>query len=285
MLSPAAQFAYHLGCACRHLWRAAVAIRSLLWLVGMFACLLALIVLLSGCTASPGKSWWNPATWRSAKESSAHATAQSQTAKQRDALLKEAQKATHETSQALAAAPESRPVAVATESNQSATQLLDQALGSLPLDEQTRLRERVAALLSENEAIRTAAERERAAARTTAAEFSRLYETARAAEIKATADLAAAFTRENALADKYRNEQLQKWAGFGVSALMTGLALYLRLNPASVPAAAIGKALAFADRDAPHKASVLRDSLDPFLNRNEQASISSAVTKTTQRIR
>jgi hypothetical protein len=276
---------YHLGRAAHHLGRACLAFAPIAILGAMLLSLGLLLFLLTGCSSGPGKTWWNPATWRSAKEATAHTAAQTETARQRDALLKEAQKATHETGQALAAAPESRPVAVASESNQSATQLLDQALGSLPLDEQARLRERVAALLSENEAIRTAAERERTTARATAAELSRLYETARAAEIKATADLAAAFARENALADKHRNAELQKWAGYGFSALMTALALYLKFNPASVSGEAIGKALAFADRDAPHKATAARDILDPYINRNEQAAILAHVVKTAAKIR
>jgi hypothetical protein len=52
-----------------------------------------------------------------------------------------------------------------------------------------------------------------------------------------------------------------------------------------VPAAAIGKALAFADRDAPHKATAVRDLLDDYLDRREQTAIATQVAQTHAKIR
>jgi len=66
------------------------------------------------------------------------------------AAIKLAQKSTHETQIALAAAPPSRPVVVASGSAATASALLDQAVGPLPTAELSNLRETVTGLLSED---------------------------------------------------------------------------------------------------------------------------------------
>jgi hypothetical protein len=251
---------------------------------GAISCLAATLVL-AGC-ASTGSNVkaWNPFTWFSGSEARTQARAVARVDSKREAVLKAAQMAGHETAAALAAAPASRPVEVATESANTVSALMDQALGAPTVGELAALRSRVTALLSENEQIRIAAEKDRSASRANAAELSRDLAAANAAKAKAETNLADAFARENALANKYRNMVFAAWALAGLSAVL-GLAwLYLKFAAGGLPGA-IGKALAFADTKHPEQAEFFRTLLDTHLNRSEQSSIAGQVAKAALRMK
>jgi hypothetical protein len=294
-LTPSRQAGYHLGCAGRHLgriivhlWRAWAAFWPItfgaLMLLGLTLVFLALF---TGCVSTGGSQnvkVWNPLTWFSGSEARTQARAAARADQSREAVLKAAQRSAHESALALESAPSSRPVEIATESAQTTTGLLDQALGSVPLDELATLRARVAALLSENAAVRAEAEKDRARARADAAQLSRDLAALAAAKAKTDTDLAAAFARENALANKHRNTVFALYGAATLAVIAAAGWVYVRFF-AAVPTGILGKVLAFADRDAPHKAAAMRDLLDPYLNRAEQARILAAATKTAAKIR
>jgi hypothetical protein len=252
-----------------------------LFLRMMLVTLVALLLLLcqTGCSSAPsGARWWSPGTWFSGSEARAQAKAVAAVDTKRESVLKAAQIAGHETAAALSAAPASRPVEVATESANTASALMDQALGAPPVGELAGLRARVAALLSENETIRAAAERERAAVRADTAELSRNLAEAFEAKSKAEANLAAGFARENALANELRNQRLIRNVLIGATILCAAGWFYIRFVAGGIPGA-IGKALAFADTKHPEQAEFFRTLLDTHLNRSEQSSIAKQAAK------
>ena len=118
------------------------------------------VALLTGCTSTTntGARWYAPATWFSHKPADTVDAANAKEDKARVAVIKSAQKATHETVLALAVAPPSRPVEVATSTNADAVTLLDQAAGPLTAAEAVQLRTTVTGLLSDNVKLREAAE-------------------------------------------------------------------------------------------------------------------------------
>lgn len=219
----------------------------------------ALALLLAGCSTANNARWWSPATWFSAREAKAEDRALSKVDDARDRAVKAAQGTAHETQIALAAAPESRPIEVARESNDQTVTLLDQVAGPVTADEIARIRKQVAGLLSDNAALRSSAESDRASNRATIAEVSSKLAKAEAALEKAQGDLRAAFDRENALANELRNERLVKW-GLAVVAVLIGAAwLYIKVALGGMP-----QAIGFALRDLRAKKPDLADAVAPF---------------------
>lgn len=242
-----------------------------------------LLLGLTGCThGGSGVRWWNPATWGSGSAARTTEKAEAQVDVKRDATMKAAQRAVHESVFALMLAGAGKFNDIAKEAAQTASGLLDQALGALPVDELTALRLRVEALGSENEQIRKAAEKDRAEARQNAAALALELENARVRLKAAQADLLASFQKENALANELRNDRLKSlmWKiGLGSGILIVGgLYLYVRFVAGGIPGA-LGKMLASAQSRNPALAATLRSELDPYLNRAEQSAIKKQVVK------
>lgn len=195
------------------------------------------LLLLSGCATGQNAHWWSPGTWFSHREANASDKATAKQDAAQDAAVKMAQKLVHETAEALALAPDSRPVAVATDSNAEAMALLDQAAGAVTAGELAKIRARVAGLLSENAAIRAAAEQERAHERANSAEISKKLAKADAKVAATSRELRDAIERENALANEYRNLQAAFWIAVVAVVVVAGLGFYVRLQLGGVGAA------------------------------------------------
>lgn len=234
--------------------------------------LAALCALGAGCASSTGAKWYAPATWFSHAPADTVDKAEASQDKARTAAVKAAQRATHETAEALAAAPASRPVEVATESNASAVALLDQAAGPLTAADLAAIRKQVAGLLSENATLRADAEKARATARAVDAKLSERLAAADAAVLAAGAKLREAFERENQLANELRSQRALAWILGGVAVLGAAAYIYLRFALGGIPGA-VGGALRTLRAQNPAAADALTPLLDGLLNRHEQAAI------------
>lgn len=201
------------------------------------ALIFVLILLTAGCTTGAKAHWWSPGTWFSHSE----ATAVDRTAQQQDTAREEAlaraQHAAYAVEAALAAAPASRPVEVASQFNEQAVALLDQALGAIKLEDLAKLRATVRGLLSENAAIRAAAEQDRATDAAEAAKISARLAATQAAHQAALKSLRAGFERENELANEYRNIEAVVWWFVGALIVVGALGAYARLQLGGVGAA------------------------------------------------
>lgn len=183
--------------------------------------LLALAALaLAGCVGgrTGGAVWWNPVTWASR----AAPAAADRAGDKRDAAAGEAraaetaavagaQREFAKGSEALAAAPDSKPVRLARRFTGNGLALLAQ-VRPLTAQESLELRALVADLLSDNEQIAQRAELRQIKDEAAAARLSQDLEAAIArlarkdeALAKANANLREAYDRENALANQVRN--------------------------------------------------------------------------------
>ncbi len=237
----------------------------------------AILIMLSlaGCASTSGARWYNPGTWFSGSEGRAVAKTEVKVEAASAKLLKAAQGTAHETQLALAAAPESRPVEVARESNDATVAALDQVAGPLTVAEAAQLRLQVAALLSEVARERTAAEQERQARRDNLASASQAIDELRGKLAAAQKDLRAGFERENAVANSYRNV---KFALYGTAALCVVAFIgvtYLRLAFGGIPQA-IGRGLFELREKNPEAGKLATQLFDSYLNRAEQRRIASA---------
>jgi hypothetical protein len=218
----------------------------------------AALLALAGCFSAPGRRVEQRETARD---------------QARGAVLREAQVSAHETVAALAQAPASRPVEVASRSAGEAAALLDHANGGLDAAAVAALRERIAGLLSENEQIRAAAERDTRRRVAEVAEKSAALQAAQAALETARQDLEAAYAREHELAQKYRRAQIWGWVKWGAMGLGSASLVVLRLYMGNMPAG-LGKALASLDAGLP--ASVMRtvrSEVDAHLTPGAQAAV------------
>ncbi len=240
------------------------------------ALIAALVCLsLSGCATGGSVRLWSPGTWFSAREAAKVDTAAEKQDKAREAAIKAAQRATHETAEALAAAPESRPVAVATESNASALGLLDQAAGPMTAAELSAVRKQVAGLLSDNAALRAEAEKARAKLRTADEKLSERLAAADAGLTAAQANLREAFDRENALANQLRNQRALAWIVGGVALIAAAGWCYLQVTVGGLPTA-LGVARRALEKQSPELAKAVAPFYAAALNRAEQARIKRA---------
>ena len=265
------------------------------WWVGVIAAALVLAcgAMLSGCAWVPsalriGGTPIERVEKREDKEDAA-----------RGKLLKASQEAAHKAADALAVAPDSRPVVVARDFAGEATASLDQALGAPAAGEAGKWQDLVRRLVSEDAAIRATAEKERNADR---AEIARLGER--------LAEASAATVRAEERALKYAAEvdriadMLRKvvWIAGGVAALWVlsqVLSIAGRLNPAFAGVAAmvntvaapavqfafnrakkglqkVGSALAEADKAKDTAADKIRAYLDVHTDADHQAVIAEA---------
>lgn len=230
------------------------------------------MLLCSGCASGTGAKWYAPATWFSAREASAADRADARQDAARTAAIKAAQRLTHETAEALAAAPASRPVEVASEANSGAVALLDQAAGPLTAAELGAISRQVAGLLSENAALRAQAETARTKSRESVATLSDRLARADAAVETAQRDLRTAFDRENALANQLRAQRALLWIVVSVSALLALGWFYVRFVYGGLPIAA-GKFMRDLRTQHPDAARLAEPLFDAYLNRGEQALI------------
>lgn len=229
---------------------------------------------LAACSTAGGSGarWFAPATWFSSAPAAASDRAEKNEDANRHAVVKAAQRTAHETAGALAAAPASVPVAVAADANASTVALLDQAAGPLKAGEVEKIRANVAGLISEDPKKRAAAEKERAKEKDQIAALSANLERAEAKSERAAADLRAAFTRENELANELRAQRALFWIA-GVVAVLVGAAfLYLRFALGGMPSA-IGRGLAALRAKSPDAADAATQIFDSYLNRGEQERI------------
>jgi regulator of replication initiation timing len=231
-----------------------------------------LCALAGGCASGTGAKWYAPASWFSHAPAGAVDRAEAKQDAAREAAVKAAQRATIETAEALAAAPASRPVEVATESNAAAVALLNQAAGPLSVADLAALRKQVAGLLSENATLRAEAEKSRTAARAHDAALSERLAQADAAVAAAGAKLRDAFERENALANELRSQTALAWILGGVALLGCVAYVYVRFALGGIPGA-VGGALRTLRAQNPTAADALTPLLDGLLNRHEQAAI------------
>ncbi len=239
------------------------------------AALIALSLVLTGCASTSGARWYNPGTWFSGSEGRAVVRTEGKVEAASNEVLKAAQKTAHETQLALVAAPESRPVEVARESNDATVSALDQIAGPLTVAEVAGLRAQVAGLLSEVATQRAEAEQARQERRETLAEASTAIDELRAKLAAQQQQLKAGFERENAVANAYRNV---KFALFGTAALaliaFVGLT-YLRLAYGGIPQA-IGRGLGELRLRDPKAGEIATQLFDSYLNRHEQRAIANA---------
>jgi hypothetical protein len=244
--------------------------------VGVVLALLVLVLLLSGCsTSTTGARWYAPASWFSAREANASDRADAKQDKARASAIHAAQRATHETAEALAAAPASRPVEVATESNASAVALLDQAAGPLTAAELAAVRKQVAGLLSDNAKLRAEAERARDKTRADDAALSERLAKADAAVLAAGAKLREAFDRENALANELRGQRALAWILGGVALVAAAAWGYVQITLGGMPAA-LGVARRAIEAKSPELAAAVAPYYAAALDRTEKAKIKRA---------
>jgi hypothetical protein len=238
--------------------------------------MLALLALAAGGCTTTGKHWWSPATWGSSRPAEQAAKAETKLDASQDKAVRAARAEVSKAGIALASAPESRPVEVSRRTIGNAQVLLDQVAGPLTAEESADIRRIVADLLSDNAAIRAAAEAKQATAEERIATLSRDLATAGAALDKANTKLAAAFARENELADQLRNERARRaWIISGGSLLVLVLGagwLWVQIASGGIPRA-LGSVLKGLDEKSPEQANAIRNLLDPVLNRIEQAAI------------
>lgn len=243
------------------------------------------LLFLSGCgTAGSGIRWYAPATWFSGKPATDADKAERKESEAKQAALKLAQKATHETQIALAAAPVSRPVDVATSSSTIAASLLDQIAGPLTTSELNSIRSTIAGLLSENAEVRAQAERAQARNSETVAEISTRLAKAHAASEVADRNLKLAFERENQLANDLRAQRALIWIVSGVAVLGFAGWIYVRYFLGGIPNA-VGSALAALEKSHPDMVGTpdtpgpLRVALNQGMNRSEQTAIRNGYIK------
>jgi len=237
-----------------------------------------LCLVLAGCvsTATPGVKWYNPTTWFSGSAGRESAKVEAKIEKASDKAIDEAQKSAHATQDALAAAPQSRPVDVARASNDNTVALLDQVSGPLSAADAAQLKERVRLLVSDVATERARGEALQADSQRKIESVSRDLAELADAKKKADADLAKSFERENALANELRNEKWWSWfwrISIGAIVLIVGAAyLYLRWTVGGMPSALSG-ALAHLRATDPAIADKLTSALDVHLSPAEQSMI------------
>lgn len=252
-----------------------VAVLAFLVLVGLWA------VFVSGCAsgaggAGKGVTWYNPTTWFSGKAGSTAAKVEAKIDTAKDAAVGAAQKAAHETKEALDGVPASRATGVARSSNDVAVALLDQVAGPLTSAEASYLKEKVRLLISDLAEERARGEALLATGRAEVDKISGKLDELEAAKKKADKDLASAFERENGLANELRNERWWSWfwrISIGLAAILAlGGWVYVRFTLGGLPTG-LGRALNDLRSADPEAADKLTGALDIHLSRAEQSMI------------
>lgn len=238
--------------------------------------LLAIALLCSGCITTQGGGlfgWWTRRGERAVER------AEQRVESARADVLRAAQQRVQEAVVALLTAPPSRPVDVASEASTQAAALLAEANGPLTVEQLAQVRTQVAALLSDNEALRAEGERLRAAAREADASASAELTSLRAelAAARARADTVAA---DNAtLSARYLRMRWGAIAG-AVGTLALGVAAWAtRSNYLGLATATAGGLVDLERKQGPAVADLARGALDALLNRGEAGTIFRALSK------
>lgn len=237
------------------------------------ACLIFL--LLSGCATRTGTGvkWYAPATWFSHAPADRVDAAEARENEAKKKAVKAAQKLAHETQIALREAPDSRPVAAATESNDTVVALLDQAADPLDAATLAALRKNVSDLLSDNAALRQSAEKLRAETQRSVASLSLALSSAQKATEAAQGKMREAFERENALANELRTERWWSWFWRillgALSVLFLAGWFYVRFTLGGMPGA-VKQGLAAMRAKGLIPPEHESNDFDAFLNRIEQ---------------
>jgi hypothetical protein len=240
---------------------------------------LSLCLLVAGCSTAgsgTGRHWYNPATWYSGSEGRQAAATVVKLDTAKDGAVEAAQRSAHETKAALAVAPASRAVEVAQMSNNNTVSLLDQVAGPLTTPEATAVHEKVRLLTSELAAERARGEEIRQADQKKDDKISGLIDKLVEAKASNDATLAAAFVRENSLANELRNERWWSWfwrITIGIVALLaTAGFIYVRLTLGGLPTV-LGKTITQFRSADPDGAAKLTNLLDIHTTPSEQALI------------
>lgn len=242
--------------------------------------LLSVVILATPACQSPGagtgKRWYNPTTWFSGSEGAKAAKTEAKLTDAKEQAIDAAKVSVHETQEALAGAPASRQVEVAKASNDNAVALLDQVAGPLTAKELAAIREKIRLLTSELAEERARGELLRKADTERLSALSDRLAELTEQKAKATADLAAAFVRENSLANELRNERWWSWFWRITLGLVAVLALagfvYVRLTLGGLPTA-LGKSLTQFRTADPDGAARLTGLLDINTTPAEQSLI------------
>lgn len=261
-------------------------------LIGLVALWLLFV---TGCASPAGRgSRLLPWNWFSPDRVAQLEKAESKTAAAETAAVKAAQVENAKTIEALKTAPSAdRSVQVATRTANNAQLLLDQAVGPVPPETVFKLRETVAALVSENAELRATGEAAQARDERTIATQAQKLDEARAREDTLTEKLKASDLRYQAEA-----AQARKWkfwivaivGGWLALQILSGLAkFYPPLAPiaraagaVSAPVAqamldkahrAVGQAIATAEKVSSATAEQLRNHLDATTDEAEQQAI------------
>ena len=247
-------------------------------------CLIAGLILasslLGGCATGSGARWYAPATWLSRAPADKADKAAAAVDKAGDAAVKQAQATAHETRIALLSAPPSRPVEVAVAANDNTVALLDQVAGPMTTADTAKLRAMVAGLLSENAAIRSASEKDRAQLKSSIDAVSGRLSAAVLDSGIANGKLRLAFERENALANELRTQRALAWIAGGAAILFLAGWVYLKFCLGGVPGA-IGTVIGRLKQSHPDAADETRAILDDIFHNQPrlQAKIAAAVAK------
>lgn len=229
------------------------------------------LLCLTGCATGSGVKWYSPGSWFSHAPANAVDTANARETEAERAAVKLAQKATHETQIALAAAPASHPVNLATEANDSAVSLLDQA-SPFPAAELAGIRRTYAGLLSDDPKLRAEAERARVVSSDAVTSVSLQLAKARSDSEAAEKGLRASFERENQLANELRSAHALHWILGSVALLAMAAWVYIRFFLGGIPGA-LGSVMAKLEAKNPSAAEEFRTLLDAATNRHEQTTI------------
>lgn len=229
------------------------------------------VLLFSGC-ASGGKKWWSPGTWWSDSEARASDRAIVSVVEAKTDAVKAAHREVAKTGEVLTFAAPSRETDLARRFNDNASSLLTQAAGPLTLEESSGDKALVAALRSENQDTRKAAEARQKSLESDLADLSEEVAKAERKLFDAQGDLRQAFARENELANTLRNERMIKWSLAAAAVLAAAGWAYVRYVAGGLPSA-LGRVLASAEGKSPQLASDLRGLLDVETSLSEQRAI------------
>ena len=274
VISPLLQARLHAGCAFRHSGKALVALwlcRPLRWLI--LACLAVVCALLTGCASGNGGSGILSAIF--GRKAAAAAKAEAKATVLEDKSVTAAQVEVFKTSLALEVArgehPDSRPVEIASRTNQNALEVLNQR-DPLTVEATQEAREIVKGLLARVEAAEGKQKAAEASILGMTKELQTVREHAKKLAIQAQAEAA----NNLALANELRAATLWKWASTGLSVGLGLLAIAYRLNLGRLQTGAAEVLAKVGQKYGEEGQSVARGALDAVLHTGEQKGVARA---------
>lgn len=273
-LPPLSQAGYHAGCSLRHLGKALVALwlcRPLRWLI--LACLAVVFALLAGCASPSGPTGILTAIF--GRKQAAATKAEAKVAGVEDKAVTAAQVEVFKTSLALEAAraeaPSSRPVEIASRTNQNALEVLNQR-EPLTVAVTQEAREIIKGLLTRVEEAERKQKSAEASILGMTQELSTLRTKAKELHVKAEQEAA----RNLELANQLRWAKIVQYAGVTCSALLGLLAIAYRLNLGRFQQGAAEVLAKVGQKYGEEGQSVARGALDAVLHTGEQKGVAKA---------